>query len=101
MNVFHRAKRGNEHHDNNKIREREMNVFDVMKKQQENLSKWKNLKKACPTEPKIAERFRPRRRMNERSRLRDRNMTSTSLWPFSFFFCFVLTSFLFFLETTK
>ena len=81
--------------------EREMNVFDVMKKQQENLSKWKNLKKACPTEPKIAERFRPRRRMNERSRLRDRNMTSTSLWPFSFFFCFVLTSFLFFLETTK
>lgn len=72
------------HHDNN----RKNNAIGVTTKTKKNLSKMemkKNLKKAWPTEPKIAERFRPRRRMNERSRLRDRNMTSTSLWPLLFF----------------
>ena len=44
--------------------------------------KRKDLKKAWLTQ-RIAERFRPRR-MNERSRLRDRNMTSTSPWPLLF-----------------
>ena len=101
MNVFHHAKWGNEHHDNNKIRERNERVRRH-EKQQENLSKWKKTwRKLVRPSPRL-----PSASGRDGGWTKDQDC-ATATWPplpfglFFLFFSFVLSSFLFFLETTK